>query len=406
LGAGDFDGDGYDDAVIGIPGWGSLAASGKVVAIYGSANSLNYSDNQHIWPDASGVAGVSEAGAEFGTTVATGDFNNDGYDDLVVGSPLKNIGGLADAGCINVLYGSAGGISTSGDIELSQDSAGILGTSEAGDRFGGSLAVADFNADGYDDLAVGSPGEADNGGVVQIILGGAGGLTTTGDQMWHMDQAELLGTREPGDEFGFALAAGHFDHDNYADLAIGVPGASNDAGVILVLRGSAGALTSSNQRLLLQGDGLGGSFEPGDRFGSALAAYDFDDDGYDDLAVGVPGENDDVGGAHVIHGGFYYLGYSDYFVAHQPEYQTWHERYGSALAVGDYDGDGRGDLVIGGDGYYTGQFPGATCGATVLYSTVLYGSWLPFSEQDSAREDYPCMPEGGGYASGLGRVLH
>ena len=113
---------------------------------------------------------------------------------------------------------------------------------------------ADFNHDGADDLAIGAPRESVGGlvaaGAVHVLYGSARGLTGAGSQVLTQDSPGVPGTAESGDTFGAALAAGDFDHDGFADLAVGVElevagGAEGDVGGVNVLYGSAGGLTGS-----------------------------------------------------------------------------------------------------------------------------------------------------------------
>jgi FG-GAP repeat len=89
---------------------------------------------------------------------------------------------------------------------------------------------ADFNGDGAADLAIGAPGENSASGVVHVLYGSGTGLTATGSQLWSQDSPGIAGGAEAGDIFGFALAAGDFNGDSRADLAIGAPGENNFAG--------------------------------------------------------------------------------------------------------------------------------------------------------------------------------
>src|SRR5512133_2110231 len=171
-----------------------------------------------LWP----AVHVLAAGATAVQATAAGslqaDFNNDGAEDLAVGVPGETVNGVQLAGVVNVLYGSAGGVTGTGSQLFTQ----VGDTPEAYDQFGLALAAGDFNRDGFADLAASAPGE----GAVSVLYGSASGLTSTGGQLFTG-----FG--------GAALAAGDFNHDGAADLAAGAPGA------VSVLYGSAGGLTST-----------------------------------------------------------------------------------------------------------------------------------------------------------------
>jgi hypothetical protein len=138
LAIGDFDGDGFDDAAIGAPGEaiGDLAGAGAVNILYGSSDGLSTAGNQLFSQNSSGVNGVSETGDLFGSSLVAGDFDGDGNDDLAIGVPGEDIGSTQSAGMVNVLYGSASGLSSVSDQSFHQATAGISGSVEPYDRVG------------------------------------------------------------------------------------------------------------------------------------------------------------------------------------------------------------------------------------------------------------------------------
>ena len=226
---------------------------------------------------------------------ATGDFNGDGYEDGVIGSPREEM--------VEIHYGGGGSggheivsavaLRALSDTETwSQDSPGILGKTEAGDGFGETLAVGDFNGDGYDDLAIGSPSEdignwKTQAGAVNIIYGSSDGLTSKGNQIWHQDSVGIAGSSEAGDLFGNSLVAGDFNGDGCDDLAIGVPHeklgnerGEDNHGVVNVMYGSHEGLTAEGDQIWSQNSrGIAGTSESADEFGNSLAAGDFNGDG-------------------------------------------------------------------------------------------------------------------------------
>ena len=216
------------------------------------------------------------------------DFNQDGFADLAIGSPFEDVGSVPDAGAVNVLYGTASGLSTTG----SQLFTPVGSAAQQDGWFGLALASGDFNHDGFADLAVGAPRESvppssTKGGAVAVLYGTANGLTATGGRLF----AQVGGAAETGDSFGAALVAADFNHDGFADLAAGTPdeeiGMIGDAGAVSVLYGSPGGLTTTGGQLFTQ---VGSAPELADFFGATLAAGDFNEDGFADLAASAPWE--------------------------------------------------------------------------------------------------------------------
>lgn len=375
LAVGDFDGDSYADLAVGEPyaypestGGGS---GGRVSVYRGSPSGL--------------LAPVrleaQSTGLDLGWALAAGDFDDDGDDELVVGVPGANPGSVADAGEIRLFRWDGATLVAAGTF--SQATAGVLGGEEAFDGFGSALAVGDFDDDGVDDLAVGVPdedvGSAASAGAVHVLFGQTGvGLGTTGNQLLYQGNDGVAETSEAGDEFGFALAAGDFDCDGHDDLVIGIPGeASNDeedAGIVLVLGGGADGLDPTVQNTVRAASYFGNSVEGGDRFGAALAAGHFFTV-CADLLIGAPGDAD---AGHEDAGAVFF------YSANQNDSGFWtedgigrasavNEALGTALATGDFDGDGDDELVFG----VPGQQVALTPQAGVALVLGLGGAALP-----------------------------
>ena len=322
----DFNNDGAEDLAIGAPlqDVGTVVNAGAVHVVYGSnPNGLqDTTPARQLWNQNNlGMANYAGISYVFGAALTAGDFNQDGFCDLAVGAPGHGFVNQS-SGAVNILYGASNGlISTSvpgipstmfnGQI-FDQNTGGIPGQVESFDAFGASLSCGDFNNDGYDDLAIGVPGEdflaRINTGYVNVIYGSAGGLQTTAPAANGFFQHTFGAPfdNEAGDEMGESVAAGDFNNDGYDDLAIGVPGEDEDSGGVKVIFGSNQGLSPmmAGKQFWRQGlNGINGAKELGDRFGFNLATGDFNNDGYLDLAVGVPDEDIDEDGETFFNAG-------------------------------------------------------------------------------------------------------
>jgi hypothetical protein len=303
IATGDFDGDCRADVATGASLDDGL---GGVVVLYGSSSGLTTAGSAafaaaDLLPD-----GPSSA-PHIGSVMAAGDFNGDGRDDLAVGtlvvpgvvpSVTGSIGGVV------ILYGGPDGLSVERRRLITQNTPGVPGVEEDPDRFGSALAAGDFDADGRDDLAVGSPGEwigaIARAGSVTVIPGTSDGLTGAGSTSFHQGTPGVPGANEAGDAFGGALASGDVTGDGHADLVVASPRENVDpvinCGVITLLKGTSSGLTAAGAQLWHQNSaGVPGTNEAGDIFGEALATGDLNGDGRMDAVIGVPHER--IGGS-------------------------------------------------------------------------------------------------------------
>jgi hypothetical protein len=310
--SGDFNGDGFADLAIGAPFQTDSGAdlAGEAAVLFGSASGLTATGALTLIQGEDGLAGTAESGDQFGFSLAAADLDGDRLADLVVGVPGE--GAPAGSGAIQVLYGSASGPSGDRDKVWTQDTSGIIGERDGGERFGSSLATGDFDGDGFADVAIGVPFEhevKDAGGTVNVIYGSSSGLTSDGNQMWNLTSNGVTGSPKKWDEAGFALVAGDFDGDRRADLALAVPGEDDprNKGEAVVLYGSPTGLSSSGSQVWAQDTpSVPGNASDGDRFGFALAAADFGSGRQDDLVAGIATDDSggvtDAGGVVVLYG--------------------------------------------------------------------------------------------------------
>ncbi len=380
LAIGDFDNDGFGDVLAAAPheDLGSKLDAGQIQVLYGSRAGVSTAGDAVIHQGTRRVVGKSIEGDLFGSALAVGDFNNDGYDDAAVGIPGKTVADQADAGWVTILYGGERGLRGNGSHRIGQDSASVDGDPDVRDYFGHSLASGDFNNDGFDDVAVGAPSDSDPGvdraGSVTVLFGSADGVVTAGSQLLHQGLAEVAETPEAGDSFGWALTAGDFNDDGLDDLAVAAPGESigeiGDAGVVHVFAGSAeGISLAGNQVLSEDTPGVPGVPEANDRFGTSLAAGDFDGGGTSDLVIGVPGESKGsrvssgvvqvlpgVAGVGVTGADTKRLSQASKGVPGKPQAG---DGFGHHVAVGDFNDNGRDDLAVGVPGESLDSLTGA-----------------------------------------------
>lgn len=274
------------------------------------------------------------------------DFNGDGFPELVVGADSLRVGSVERAGGVFVLPASAKGVSTQEQV-LTQASGGVPGDPEPGSRFGGAVASADFNADGFADLAVGAPADAVGGedeaaGSVTVLLGSAAGLRGQGSYVLTRAGAAT------DDGFGAALAAADLDGDGRAELVVGAPYVEDEdaagennagSGSVTVFRGTGERFSTAGSSVL-HGVRTGSDFD--EYFGSALAVGDVDGVAGTDLVIGSRGVPYQDGDGHA---GFVTVCPGGAACVRVPSERGYPGL--ESLAVGNVSGSSRPEIVLG-----------------------------------------------------------
>ncbi|MEV8510665.1 FG-GAP and VCBS repeat-containing protein [Actinoplanes sp. NPDC051475] len=180
---GDLNRDGYPDLVAGY------RKLNKVYVAYGGPDGVSTTIPARSYDqDSPGVPGSTEMRDQFGTAVAIGDTDRDGYADLIIGAPSETGSdpAAAESGSITVLRGSAAGITTTGAKSFTQNAKDVPSTSEYHDWFGWSLAVTDTDRNGKPEVYVGGFGEDTGRGRIWVLPTGTSGVTGIGSTSFHL----------------------------------------------------------------------------------------------------------------------------------------------------------------------------------------------------------------------------
>ena len=319
--AGDVNRDGFDDIVVGA--YHHANFRGRVYVYLGGSNGLG---------SASIVLDGEAPGDYFGRSVATaGDVNGDGYDDVLIGAQAYD----RSTGRAYLYTGGPAGLQTSPTSVVTGEG--------PSDSFGQSVGPAgDVDGDGLDDIVVGAHSFENGTGRIYVFGGDVSGLkpnpifVATGSSV--------------GDRYGFSVgAAGDVNGDGYGDILVGAYGAGQGTGTVYVY---AGGPTGLGAHPIFAATGE----VAGDWFGHSVGtAGDMDGDGYDEIIIGARNHNGNTGRAYLYGGGALGLDAAPLFIFDGQELNSW---FGHSVGTaGDIDGDGYAEVIAGAYGYdeWTGR---------------------------------------------------
>ncbi len=361
---GDFDGDGRDEVAIGYPLDPALGTSRGSVSIVDRSNVGTWTTQEVIRIGSDGYIGVAADRDFLGTSLASGDFDNDGYDDLAIGASSRPYPGAIDAGAVLVVYGSSSGIGPARSKLFARATDGLGVLPEEDDGFGTRVASADFTNDGYDDLVIGIPNarcanDMRSGGVV-ILRGSVNGIVNTQSRSYFPGEQGVPGScTQVTQDFGAGFAIGRFNSDALPDLAIGAPnvaGAAPERGSVTVLMSSITG-PGPNGAEYVRGIDLPTPIAEGGTIGRVMTAGRLlGTSTFDSLVLGAPEDDvaglDAAGSVWILHASANGLSptRSERWTLRAPlslAPANADDRFGIAVAIADFNEDGASDLAIG-----------------------------------------------------------
>ena len=302
---GDLDDDGNVDVAVGAPLYAEGVLDRGIVWIVFLDDDGTYKDVMRFDGYGTDFDGDLDAGDNFGAGLAgIGDLNGDGVPDLAVGAPGDDNGDNINQGAVWILFMRRDGL-VDGYQKISEDEGGFAGNLDFDDSFGSSVAsIGDLDGDGVTDLAVGAPydddGDGENLGAVWILFLNDDG-TVKGEFKISKKNDVLAANLDQNDLFGWDVTGiGDLDEDGVADIAVSAPndddGDGNDRGAFYILFLNSDGSVKAEKKISASAGGFGGNLDPGDGFGSGVAALgDLDGDGVTDLMAGAPRDNDGGG---------------------------------------------------------------------------------------------------------------
>ncbi len=358
--SGDINGDGYDDLLIGASGYHEFG--GAVYLFYGSETLIT--DTSVTTADATFDATDAQYA---GSNLTTGDFNDDGYDDIVINARNYAVDG-STVGAVYIIYGQADALTS---FQLSTKNTTRIRGDQANDALD-AVGAADLNGDGVDDLIIGCPQYGStNYGAIYVIYGTTG--AELDDATLSSSNIILVG-QNTSDYFGAQVSnAGDVNGDGFEDVVIAAPRDEEGLSRIWLLYGQSAEFSAGTTNISTIGVRFNNEHDD-DQLGTVAYGGDINNDGYDDLLAAATQYSDTL----ATNGAVYTLlgkssHYTNQSIATGQQYLgiAAHDQVGTALTSGQTNDDRYSDIVMSAQVSNTAQ-PG------IIY--LIYGEANPISQ--------------------------